>query len=233
MIIEIKLIENFLLALTAVSFVVFLIFAVNKLMKKHKQIKATEPDMSTGYKKVLLEANQHAKNLMYQTTVEAINILQGAKATNEKIEENLDTVLQGIALTDIKSLKKTTSNYEKEYQLSLQNINAQIDQVTKTVLENTQKTYNERLEKFTADLLKSAISTQETVDKKTAEMVAIAEADIAGYKKAQFEKIETDAKKLLEKIYRDVLRTSITENMQMELIMKSLEDAKKDGLFKI
>lgn len=233
MIIELSLIQNFLLALGIVASVVVLGFVIHSIFKKHKQIKTEEPDLETGYKKLLKTANRHAKSILYETTVESANILTGARKTNEKMEENLDKVLQSIALKDIQSLKQTSGSFEKEYQQRLKNIQEQIDQTTKQALIDTQKIYSEKLSEFTNGLLKNGLATQETIDKKTAELLSVTESEIAEYKKSQFEKIETDAKKLLEKVYKDVLRTSIPQNIHQDLILKSLEQAQKDGIFKL
>lgn len=230
---QIALIQNFLIAVGLVSSVVVIIYLIHNLLKKHKQITSEEPDLATGYKKILKTANHHAKAILQETTIEASNILSGTRNTNEKITENLDAVLQSIAKSDIQSLKGTTQNFEKEYNEKINTMQQQIDQALAEVLANTQKAYNDKLDKFTGDLLKTSTSTQETVDKKTAELVAKAQSDIEEYKKEQIQKIETDAKTLLEKVYKDVLRKSIPENLHKELILNSLEEAKKDGLFKL
>lgn len=231
MIVEIGLLQNFLLALGIVSFVVIVAFIAIKLLKKHKEIEKTEPNLSTGYKKLLKTANKHAKNVLTQTTIEAANIITGARATNEKLEENLDHVLQGIAQKDIQTLKDTTTNQEKNYQAHLQEIDTKVEELTNDIIENTKKTYDEKLDKFTKDLLLGGLSTQETVDKKTAELLNAAQIEIEEYKKSQFGKIDSDAQKILEKVYKDVLRVTIPESLHKELILKSLEDAKRDGIF--
>lgn len=231
MIVEIGLLQNFLLALGIVSFVVIVAFIAIKLLKKHKEIEKTEPNLSTGYKKLLKTANKHAKNVLTQTTIEAANIITGARATNEKLEENLDHVLQGIAQKDIQTLKDTTTNQEKNYQAHLQEIDTKVEELTNDIIENTKKAYDEKLDKFTKDLLLGGLSTQETVDKKTAELLNAAQIEIEEYKKSQFGKIDSDAQKMLEKVYKDVLRVTIPESLHKELILKSLEDAKRDGIF--
>ncbi len=233
MIIEFSLIQNFLLALAIVSLVTIVGFVIHAMFKKHKQIIVEEPDLATGYKKILKTANRHAKNILSQTTIEAANILAGSKITNEKIEENLDHVLQGVAADDIHSLKITTAQFEKEYQEILQNIQEQMHQTTQEALQGTQAKYNEQMNKFTNDLLKNGLSTQTEVENKKAELLSKAESDIEEYKKNKIATIEEESKKIIDKVYKDVLRTSIPQNVHKELILKSLEQAKKDGIFKL
>ncbi len=69
--------------------------------------------------------------------------------------------------------------------------------------------------------------------KKTAELLEVAESEIAEYKKAQLEKVEEQVSKQVEKVFRDVLRLSIPPSVHQELIIKSLEDAKREGLLKL
>ncbi len=238
MIIESGLIQNFLLAASFAALFAAITFMFMRVFKKEDKpdktdIKPTEKQSLSTYKKVLSTAHKHAKTLLFDTTVEAVNIIAGTKQTNEHMEEQLDKVLQSVAVKEIHTLKTSTDSYENDYQKQLQTIQEQMHQQTQEAIENTKKSYEEKLDKFTNELLRNGLSTQELVDKKTSELLSVAEKEVAEYKKNQLAKIDDEVKKMLEKVYRDVLRISIPENIHQDLIIKSLEEAKRDGLFKL
>lgn len=253
MVIEFDLIQNFVLAIIIVSLFMVLVMIIKHLLKK-EMTPATESQpepVSTNspnpplpyheknnedqedYKSVIKSAQKHAKTLLYHSSIAASDILIGAKKTNEHMEENLDKILQGIAAKDIHELKSTTSQFDKEYRQTLQDIQKQLQEITTTMMENSKNSYNEKLDEFTKDLLKNGLTTKTELDKKTSELIAKAESEIEEYKKSKLSKVDEEINHLIQTVYRDVLRISIPENVHQELIIKSLEDAKKDGMFKL
>lgn len=252
MVIEFSLLQNFILAIFIVSLFVLLVILVKKILN-HKPIHektplpAHESEISThdvlphhqndsdsqDYRSVIKSAQKHAKTLLYHSSIAASDMMVGAKKTNEHMEEQLDKVLQGIAAKDIHTLKSTTSQFDKDYQKALQDIQKQLQEISTAVVEKSQNSYNEKIDEFTNDLLKSGLATQSEVDKKTAELLTKVESEIEEYKISKLNKVDEDIKNLIQKVYRDVLRVSIPENVHRELIIKSLEDAKKDGMFKL
>ena len=115
----------------------------------------------------------------------------------------------------------------------MENLNQQLQITTLEAIQTTQKGYTDELTKFSKELLKNGLSTQTIVDKKTAELLSQSEQEISDYKMRRMEKIDQEVKELIDKVYRKVLKTSIPQNLQQELIIKSLEEAKKDEMFKL
>ncbi|HSW47688.1 MAG TPA: hypothetical protein VLG67_01275 [Candidatus Saccharimonadales bacterium] len=253
MIIEIGLIQNFLLAVIVVAAFSLAIILIRNLFKRkpadvpvdmhpidgsnnrvHQH--ATDDQIKIddkAYRNIIKTAQKHAKNILNHTTAAATEILANSKQTNENLEGELDKILQQIAARDIHELKNATGTHEAEYQKHLQSTQQDLLKATKDTIEATKKTYQEKLDQFTSELIKSGLSTQDLVDKKTKELLTVADQEIADYKKAQLGKVDDQIKKLLEKVYRDVLRIGIPENVHQDLIIKSLDEAKKDGLFKL
>lgn len=254
-IIEVGVIYNFIIALFFVTSAFLLgIYLKSKIIppnKKQKIInerenitadKATNPlstkyqaassRLNPDYKDIMETAQNQAKTLLQQTANAAAQIITGTKKTNEHIEEEMDHILSQIAASDIRSLKETTENFDKDYKKVLLHLESELQKLSLEIVEQTKKQYSEMLDEFIKTLTKTGTTTQNIVDKKTAELISLAEADIAEYKKQQFANIDEKIRKLIQRVYRDVLRVSIPENLQQDLIIKSLEEAKKDELFK-
>lgn len=262
MIIELNLIQNFLLALFVVLSLGVVIFAAKKLFgskspsgknavlseKTDKLPESPRADTinthqlekervkeeeSENYEKLLRVGRRHAKSLLYETAREAGRILKGTRQTNEHVEEHLDKVLHNIAANDIHTLKTATSSFDQDFQKNLAAIQTQMQETMHAMMEETKKRYDQKLEEFMQELMKKGAASQSETDKKTAEMLAKAEAEIAEYKKAKLSQADEEVTKLVQKVYKDILRISMPENVHEELIVKSLEQAKKDGILKL
>ncbi len=242
MIIGLNLIQNPLFVISAVAVLLFVGFFLKIAFRKKPTAQNEDIKRDSGlgdttqapeYKSIMHQAHKEAKNLLYDTTVAAGEILSGTKKTNEHMEAQLDKVLQNIAATDIRTLKETTKNFDTEYQQSLQQMQTEMEKSSAEMLENIKKQYNEKLDSFLQELLKNGQSTQSFVDSKTAELLSKTDEEIAEYKKNKLAGVDEVVGKLVQTVYSDVLRISIPENVHQELIVKSLEEAKKDGMFKL
>lgn len=231
-IIEFNLIKIFLIAVAVVAIPTIVFLALNRHPKKEK--KTVEEEVTIArYNKILNKAHKHARILLSNASVAAGTLISESKRTNENMEEDLDRVMQSIAQKNIHSIDTTSKNYEKNYEQKLEEIQHQIYENTKTMIQNTQNNYNQVLEQFTAELLKEAANSREQIDKKTKDQLALIDEDIEKYKKRKLEAVDQQVEKLIEKTYKDVLKRSIPEDLDRELIVKSLEDAKKEGMFKL
>ncbi len=85
------------------------------------------------------------------------------------------------------------------------------------------------------DVRKKAI--EELISEEKAEEQAIAgeydktRAEIQKYKEQKFEEVRQSASKLLSEVAQNVLKKAIDPKEQEEIILKSLEDAKRSGFF--
>lgn len=234
MIIELDLIQNFFLAGLLVTFFVACgLYIKSAFSKKSKARAGEDKELTRDYKNIIKTANKHAKTILVHTSSAAGELLSGTRKTNEHLEEHFDRLLQDIAASNIHNIKETTKNFDGDYQKSLQNIQVEMREAALSLIQNAQKEYNEKLEEFTRELLEESSATRSLVDKKTADLLTLAEAEITEYKKEKMAKADEEVSQLVQKVYRDVLRLSIPESVHQDLILKSLEEAKRDGLFKL
>lgn len=261
MIIELSLIQNFLLALFTVFSLGVIVFCVKSILSKKKALphspakdKYTKTDSDikrydtvnaqqitsisekeeaeTNYKKIIKLAQLHAKSLLYETSREAGRILTETKKTNEKMEEDLDKVLHQVAENDIRTLKSTIAHFDATMNQNIATIQTQMQTSMNEMITNTKTHYDQKLDEFMKELMNKGLVSTSEVDKKTAELISKAEQEIEEYKKNKFAQVDEHVNQVVQKVYRDILRTSMPENTHQDLLVKSLEQAKKDGLFK-
>ena len=230
MVIEYNSFINMFVTVAIFAVLIAIALFIYEILKKEREFQEKEKETFGKYDLVLKKASKHAKSILYSTTLAAGNILADTHQTNEKIEENLDHVLQDVAARDIHSVKEVTSKYEEQYKKHLLAVQENMEEASIDAVQSLKTDYKEQVDKFTEDLLQNKLTIQSEVDKKTSELMAKAGLEIEEYKKNKFGKIDRDAEVLLKKVYREVLRTSLPQNIHQDLILKALEDAKKDGI---
>ena len=141
----------------------------------------------------------------------AKDLLRQVKEAALQMQTNMNQILHAIAAKDIQSMKTATLDFETSYEKTLSNLNQELNKTAVEAIQNTQKTYADKL-----------TGAQNMLDQ-----------EISEYKKERMEKIDQEVKEIIDKVYKSVLKTSIPENLQHELIIKSLEEAKKDGIFNL
>ncbi|GEM_PF-2249338 len=224
---------DYLFIFGALSLLGAFAFFIYSILKKERDLQEKEEKTLSQYRNIIKNAHRQARILLEKTSDASANIVHDTKNTNEEVVEELDHVLQTISEKHIQHLKETTELFEKEYREKLENIHKLMDTKGSKMIETTQEDFAKTLQGYTNDLLKQTTSSQEAIDKKIKELFEEAEQEVAEYKKMRLSKIEELVTRLLRNTYKEVLHQSMPESIQKELIVKSLEKAKEEGMFDI
>lgn len=189
----------------------------------------TSDEVNQRYKKIINNAHNEARAILDSTSVTSASIIADSKATNEHLSENLDKILQKIAQEHITHLKSTSEEFSKSYDERLASLQVELKTHTEQSIKESEARISQALEKYLEPLAAKAAQTNDSIDHRTQELTAQVEKELADYKAAHMAKIEADVQELIMKTYRDVLRKSIPDSLQEELIIESLEKAKKEG----
>jgi hypothetical protein len=220
---------TYLLLLASVCILGGIALFTYAILKREHDIQNQEADNFHRYHKIINNAHNEARAILDTTSLASTEILAGSHATSEHLEENLDKVLQKIALQHIESLKKTSDAFAKSYDEKLAKMQEELTSHTQQSVLESEKRLNESLEKYLKPIADSATSSQTAMQERTQALVSQVEKELADYKQARMQKIEAEVTGLVEKTYKEVLRKSLNETAQQELILESLEKAKAEG----
>ena len=163
------------------------------------------------------------------TSIASAGIISDSHATNEHVAENLDRVLQQVAQAHIQHLKQSSDQFTKSYDDKLSKLQEEVKNHTEQAIKDSETRINQSLEKYLEPIVTSATNSHNAIDARTQEVISQVEKELADYKAARMAKIETEVQELVKKTYREVLRKTIPESLQEELILDSLEKAKAEG----
>lgn len=224
------IIINTVIIIAATSLLGIIALIVYSFMKKEEDTEADKELNSEIYGKILQEADINATTLLNKTQETAAHILSDSRNTNEHVAEELDKVLHMIVQKHITQMNQATDQFQKMQGSLLSELEAKLTEQSKQTASLTESRVSAALETFTQNLMGKSVAGEEKVDQKTKELLAQAEREINEYKKRQIAEIQNQVQELLLKTYRDVLRRSLPEEAQRELILEALEKAKTDGV---
>lgn len=199
------------------------------ILKREHEIQDKQSDTFHRYNKIINNAHNEARAILDTTSVASSEILADSKATNEHVSEDLDHVLQGMAQAHIEHLKKTGDEFTKSYDEKLISLQDELKTHTEQAIKDSEARLNQSLEKYLEPLAASATNSRSAIDKRTEELISQVEKELSDYKAARMAKIEAEIQNLVKKTYREVLRKSIPDSLQEELVLESLEQAKNEG----
>lgn len=220
---------NTLLFTASVCIVGGIALFVYTILKREQEIQDRQANTFQRYNKIINNAHNEARAIIDTTSVASAGIISDSHATNEHVAENLDRVLQQIAQAHIQHLKQSSDQFTKSYDDKLSKLQEEVKNHTEQAIKDSETRINQSLEKYLEPIVTSATNSHNAIDARTQEVISQVEKELADYKAARMAKIETEVQELVKKTYREVLRKTIPESLQEELVLDSLEKAKAEG----
>lgn len=220
---------TYLLMLASVCILGGIALFTYAILKREHDIQSRESDTFHRYHKIINNAHNEARAILDSTSVASTGILAESRATNEHFEENLDKVLQKIAQQHIELLKKTSDEFAKSYDEKLAKMQEELANHTNQSLSASEKRLNDSIEKYLKPVAETAAGSQATMQQNIQQVLDQVKKELDDYKQARMQKIEAEVQDLVKKTYKDVIHKSLNENLQQELILESLEKAKREG----
>lgn len=114
----------------------------------------------------------------------------------------------------------------------LKNIEAQFAKEKEESLQSLKELSRQQIEKFSQELIKATVEAKQAVDSQGKLQFNKIQKELDLYKKQKMEKVDAEIKTLVNKIAAEVLNKSISLKDHEKLILQSLEQAGKEGLFR-
>ncbi len=220
---------NTLLFTASVCIIGGIALFVYTILKREQEIQDKQANTFQRYNKIINNAHNEARAIIDTTSIASAGIISDSHATNEHVAENLDRVLQQVAQAHIQHLKQSSDQFTKSYDDKLSKLQEEVKNHTEQAIKDSETRINQSLEKYLEPIVTSATNSHNAIDARTQEVISQVEKELADYKAARMAKIETEVQELVKKTYREVLRKTIPESLQEELILDSLEKAKAEG----
>ncbi|HVZ11500.1 MAG TPA: hypothetical protein VG965_00555 [Patescibacteria group bacterium] len=191
----------------------FVVYYLLKIRKKEKELEFKENSIDTKYHQVVDDALNRERKIVDDAASEADSIISGAKYINKETSDRVNQTMQSMTDEMRKEAGTTADTFMKSYQDSLH-------QVVQESLTDFQKT----TQFLTADFQKQTKEFHDTV-------LPGLQKELEDYKKARYQEVDKTIARIVQKVSLEVLNKSISVTDHENLLVESLEKAKKEGLF--
>lgn len=181
---------------------------------------------------LLDEARAKAINIIDEANNRALDIVGKVTLSTDAASEDFKKDLRHISSTQIGEFEKATTDFTKIYSQTLQDLKIKNIEVFQNVSKDIEINTMEEIKNFKESMQKLTTSYQEEVRKKIDIDYEAAKKEVEVYRKEELEKIDSGIYEFLGKLSKLVLGKAISLSDHEDLIEKSLEKAKKEGVFR-
>lgn len=180
---------------------------------------------------LLDEARVKATQIIDNASNKALDIISkatlSANASSESFRENLSRT----SFAQIKEFEKASSDFTALYFQILQDLKTKNIEVFQNVSKDIETNTAAEMKNFKESMQKLTILSQTEIKKKIDIDYEALKTEIENYKNAKLQKVDQEIYELLEKVSELVLGKALSLSEHEDLIEKSLEKAKKEGVF--
>lgn len=210
----------FILSVTLAGVVFYLSHVIKKLHSLKDSEDAPDSARQKGVK-MIDDANNKALDIINKVTL-------SSDAASEIFKEEVSRV----SSLRVKEFEKTTADFIKIYFQILQDLKTKNIEVFQDISKDIEIHTTKEIENFRESMQKLTSLSQGEVKRKIDFDYANSLKEIENYKKEELQKIDQEIYEFLEKISKLVLGKALSISEHEKLIEKSLEKAKKEGIFK-
>ena len=192
---------------------IFLIYYLISLRKREKEIEKKEQAVDTDYHHVVNEALTKERVILTDATSEADQIIKGANYLSDSSKQEVSNAIKILVSEIQKEGKLISLAFSSEYTASLKNLSQDSLKDFQTILVSLQLNLKKQIEDFHITLLPQV------------------EKELDTYKKTRMEEIDKGVISIIQKASQDIFTKSISTKDHQDLIIQSLEKAKKEGIF--
>jgi F0F1-type ATP synthase membrane subunit b/b' len=202
----ITLIANFLI----LSFVAYYFL---RFRAKEKELDARSGKIDTEYHQVIDNALAHERKILEDATSEATRIISGAQNISDSSKYAVTQALENIAKDIQSQAANIAQGFMGNYQNSLKGLSDQSLLNVQNITKGLETELQTELAKFHEKMLPEL------------------EQELENYKQARLKQIEETVTRVIGEVSQEVLNKSINISDHENLVIQSLERAKKEGVF--
>ncbi|MBP7832591.1 MAG: hypothetical protein KA035_02360 [Candidatus Levybacteria bacterium] len=225
--------QNLLYALLGLILVLCygVLFLAYKISKQNKVI--NQPKENYGATLEIIESAQKQANAIVEKAVDsAKHILFETEYVKQDITKEMQDSLSKVAEETIKMVQGRSAESDKEFRAVVDEIKQDFAREASQKLSAIEKIATDETNDFKEILRRETLGSQAIIGKKIGDDFADVQREIDEYKKLRFAEVDRNIDGIVKQVVKDTLGQSITIPIQEDLVVASLENAKKVGLFK-
>lgn len=207
------------------------LFAAYKISKQNKIINKPRDDYGASLE--IIESAQKQANAIVEKAVDsAKHILFETEYVKQDITKEMQDSLSKVAEETIKMVQGRSSESEKEFRTVVDEIKRDFAAEASKKLNAIEQIARDETDDFKDILRRETVSSQAIIGKKIGDDFNEVQKEIDAYKRVKFAEIDHNIQVIVKQVVKDVLGSSLNIPIHEELVIKSLDEAKKTGIFR-
>jgi hypothetical protein len=223
------MVASILILSLALIAIVFYLVKVTKMLHANSSLK------DEAFKKnaeLLDTARVKAVKMLDDANNQALDIVNKVTLSTDVASEKFKEDLTRISSAQIKECEKATSDFTDFYSQVLKDFKSKNIEAFQNVSKDIETNTMLEIKDFKESMSKITTLAQKEVKEKINNDYSATKKEIEDYKKEELQKIDSGIYGLLEKTAKEVFGKALSLSQHEDLIEKSLEKAKKEGVFK-
>src|SRR5256885_315391 len=192
---------------------IFVWHYILELRKKKKELDQKETTADTSYHQIVDTGLTKERKILEDATNEADQIISDAQYITQESKTSVDQALKKMAVTIQGEAADTAQGFTSSYQASLKQLSGQ-----------SLNEFQEVAQQLEADLQKQIKELHNT-------LLPNLEKEVEDYKQARLQHVEQITTRIIQKVSQEVFNKSLSVEDHRNLLIESLEKAKKEGIF--
>ena len=210
--------------LGALMYVYFLYNKERKTWRKHREVLHESAN-------IVEDAHARANKLVEQAVEKAGKTISEGEYLREDLVKNFEKDLEKVAETMKGNLSVDEKSFEQAFQTFAESLRAEYLKKVDATLASIDAQAQKEIQDFRSSVEKATLDSQSNLQKNISGEFEKAQAEIKAYQDQQMKTIDQAIENVLQKVAQDVLSRSLTLEDHQQLIIDSLEKAKKEEFF--
>jgi hypothetical protein len=198
---------------TNILILIFLIYYIFSLRTREKKLEIQEDAVDTDYHHVVNEALNKERAILTDATSEADQIIKGANYLSNASKQEVSNAIRTLVLEIQKEGQIISQAFSSEYTSSLKGLSQQSLNEFQVIMTTLQNDLKKQINEFHITLMPQV------------------EKELEAYKQTRLKEIDKAVTDIIQKASQDLFNKTISTTDHQNLIIQSLEKAKKEGVF--
>lgn len=203
------------------------------VFEKKKTYTQRERVLHEDSEDILDKAHQKEKLMIEEAIDKSTEVLKQTDFFTDRMKDKVNHDLHGAIEKFSHELDKKLDQLSVEYDKTFESLRSEYTQAVKETIERIHTLGDGELAQIQEALNSKSLTMQDYLQKKVDQEFANAQQEVENFKQYRLKQIETSLDELVLQIAQRVLGESISMRDHEQLVIDSLEKAKKEGLLNI
>lgn len=216
----------FWLSIFSISLFVYCAYKLNKANKNYEKLK---DEKDKRWINLDLKAQKSYQEIIESANKKAAEITQKAAEINTESSVKLQRAIDIMLESQKAALENASSSILKTHQNQVNELNRHILEVSGNIYKDIETNSTNNVQAFFEIIKKQTFEAETYAQQRIKEEYEKLEKEVAEKREQKLKKLDENIYKILTYISKDIIGKSLDTSTQEDLIIKSLNQAKKEG----